>query len=51
MMMMSRTGGRPATPEELHAVELDYSLGHHARTMLRIGPAFVEPIDDDIPTD
>ncbi|PHT66079.1 hypothetical protein T459_30504 [Capsicum annuum] len=35
MMMMTRTGDRPATLEELHAVELDYPLGHHARTIYR----------------
>ncbi|PHU17445.1 hypothetical protein BC332_13140 [Capsicum chinense] len=51
MMMMSKTKGRSATLEELYVVEFDYPLGHHARTMLRIGPNFVEPIDDDIPTD
>ncbi|PHT50258.1 hypothetical protein CQW23_10005 [Capsicum baccatum] len=50
MMMMTRTRGRPATPEELHAVELDYPLGHHARTMLRISLDFVEPIGDGVPT-
>ncbi|PHU30473.1 hypothetical protein BC332_02566 [Capsicum chinense] len=51
MMMLSTTGGRLATPEKLHAVKLDYPLGHHARTMLRIGLDFVEMVDDDIPTD
>ncbi|KAF3619294.1 hypothetical protein FXO38_20822 [Capsicum annuum] len=33
--------GRPATLEELHDVELDYPLGHHARTLLWIGPDFL----------
>lgn len=26
-------------------------LGHHARTLLRIGPEFANPVDDDVPTD
>lgn len=34
--------------EKLYAVELDYPLGHHDKTLLRIGSGFVEPIDDDI---
>ncbi|KAF3620990.1 hypothetical protein FXO38_32040 [Capsicum annuum] len=51
MIMMSRIEGRPATLEELHAVELDYPPSHHARTLLRIGPDYVEPIDNDVPTD
>lgn len=32
-------------------MELDYPLGHHAQTMLRIGPNFDEPLDDDVPMD
>lgn len=43
--------GRLATNEEIHAIELDYPLGYHARILLRIGPAFVEPFDYDVPTD
>lgn len=32
-------------------MELDYPLGHHAKTILRIGDKFNELVDDDIPTD
>lgn len=32
-------------------MNLDYPLGYHTRTLLRIGPEFVEPINDDVPTD
>ncbi|PHT27520.1 hypothetical protein CQW23_32874 [Capsicum baccatum] len=51
IVMMSRIGERPATPEELHVVEIDYLLGHHASTILRIGPDLLEPDDDNVPTD
>lgn len=37
--------------EEICEVELDYPLGHHAKTLLRIGLKFVEPIIDDVSTD
>lgn len=32
-------------------VDLDFPIGHHSRTLLWIGPYFVETIDDDITTD
>ena len=51
MMILSMMRSRPATPEELHVVELDYPLGHYTKNMLRIQPDFVEPVDDNIPTD
>lgn len=38
----------PAIEQEIHVVDLDYPLGHHARTLLRIGLDFVENIDDDV---
>lgn len=44
-------GGRPSTREEIRIVELDYPLGHNARTLLRIGPNFVKLVDDDMPTE
>ncbi|XP_016542316.2 uncharacterized protein LOC107842802 [Capsicum annuum] len=50
-MLQLRVGGRPATNEETYVVELDYPLGHYARILLRIAMEFVEPIDDDVPTD
>lgn len=37
--------------EEIHDVELDYPLEHHARTLLQIGPDFVKPVDNDVPID
>lgn len=36
--------------KEIYVVELDYPFGHHAQTLQRIGPDFVEPVDDDVPT-
>ncbi|KAF3645858.1 hypothetical protein FXO37_20754 [Capsicum annuum] len=50
-MLQLRVGGFPATHEEIQAVEMDYYLGHHARTMLRIGTDFIELVDDDVPTE
>lgn len=49
-MLYMRLGGRATTDEEIHVVDLDYPLGHHAKTLLRIGPEFMEPTDNDIPT-
>lgn len=45
-----RVGYRPITREKIHVIELDYPLDHHAQTLLRIGPNFVELVDDNIPT-
>lgn len=50
-MLQLKIGGLPATQEEVHVVELDYPLGRYTRTMLRIGPKFDKPLDDDVPTD
>lgn len=49
-MLQMRVSGKPITNIEIHKVELDYLLSHHARTLLWIGPEFVYPIDDDVPT-
>lgn len=50
-MLLLRAGvGGLATNEEIHVVELDFPLGHHARTLLRIGPEFIEPVNDDMIT-
>lgn len=35
----------------IHVVELDYPLDHKAQTLLQIGPNFVQPVDNDVPTD
>lgn len=51
LMLQLIVGSRPVTREQIHGVKLDYSLDHYARTLLWIGPNFVEPVDDDIPTD
>lgn len=42
--------GRPTMKEEINVVHLQYRLNDHARMMCRIGPTFVEPIDDDVNT-
>lgn len=36
--------------EEIHAVELGYPLSHHAHNLLWVGPEFVDPVDNDMPT-
>lgn len=43
--------GRLATKEEIYVVKLDYSLSHHAWTLLWIGLEFVEHVYDDVPID
>ncbi|MCD9638649.1 hypothetical protein HAX54_022739, partial [Datura stramonium] len=43
--------GWPTTEEELWQVDRDYPMNEHARAMCRIGPAFVESVDDDVSTD
>lgn len=50
-MLQLKIEGRPTTQQEVRTVELDYPLRPHARTMLRIGLDFDEPLDDDVPTD
>lgn len=44
-------GGRAATREDIHVVEIDCLLGHHTSTLLRIVIVFVEPVDNDVPID
>ncbi|KAF3681343.1 hypothetical protein FXO38_01764 [Capsicum annuum] len=50
-MLHLRIWGIFKTHEELHDVELYYPLCRHARTLLWIEPEFVEPMDNDVPTD
>lgn len=50
-MLRHRIGGRSSTPEKRAEVEAQYPLNDHARALLGLGPQFVEPIDDDIPSD
>ena len=45
-----RIGGRPATQDELTALEVRYPMTESAMFMCREGPAFQEPLDDDEPT-
>lgn len=45
-----RVGGRPTINEKICPVELDYPLSHNAQTLLWIGLKFVEPIEDNVPT-
>lgn len=40
----------PSTHEEIQAIERDYSFSPHASTKLYIGPKFIKPVDDDVPT-
>lgn len=30
---------------------IDYPLCHYAKTILQINPDFIEPVEDDVPTD
>lgn len=41
-------GSRETTTDKICRVELDYPLGHHARTLLQICPNFVEPVEKNI---
>lgn len=50
-MLYLRVQAREATKEKVHAVDLDYPLFYHARTFLRIGLEFIEPVDNNIPID
>lgn len=50
-MLQLKTRGCPATQQEIRAIELDYPLGLHARTMLRTSSDIDKPLDDDIYTD
>lgn len=43
--------GASSNPTGECDIELDNPLRRDAWTMLRIGPDFVDPIDDDVPTD
>ncbi|PHT72851.1 hypothetical protein T459_23636 [Capsicum annuum] len=50
-MLQLWIGERSITNKELCAVGLDYPLGHHARTLLQIGPELVESVNDNVPID
>lgn len=50
-MLQFIVGGRPTVRYKIHVVELDYLLGHHARSLLWIGAYFIEPVDDDVSID
>lgn len=49
-MLQVRVGSRATTKVEIRRVELDYLLGRHTRTSLRIRPDFVEHVEDEILT-
>lgn len=46
-----QTGGHPSTPEKLQDVKVRYPLNTDAKEALGIGLRFVEPMEDDVPTD
>lgn len=50
-MLQLWIGEHLATQQKIRAMELDYLLGHHVKTMLRIGSDFIEPVDDDVSID
>lgn len=50
-ILQLRVREKEATKEEVRIVDLYYPLVHDSKTTLRIGPEFVEPLDDDIPID
>lgn len=37
--------------EQMHQLDYDYLLNEHTWAMYRVGPAFQEPVDDNMPTD
>lgn len=49
--MRYRNGCRASTQEQLYEVESKYLLNGHAKEVLSRGSEFLEPIDDDVPTD
>lgn len=50
-MLRHRTRGRPSTQQKIDEVEARYPLNAHVNAVLGIDPQFMEPIEDDIPTD
>jgi len=50
-MLRHQNGWQASTDEQLGDIERRYPLNAHVKALLGIGPAFHEPVDDDIPTD
>ncbi|KAK4727005.1 hypothetical protein R3W88_031922 [Solanum pinnatisectum] len=50
-MLHHQNSCHTSTDMQLGEVERCYPLNNHAKALLGIGPAFHEPIDNDIPTD
>ncbi|MCE2055497.1 hypothetical protein HAX54_042766 [Datura stramonium] len=44
-------GGRPIIEDELWQLDLDYPSGETPVALCRVGPIFVEPVDDNVPTE
>jgi len=50
-MLCHRNGHRASTQEQLDEIATRYPLNEHDEALLGLGPAFLEPVWDDIPTD
>ncbi|KAG5619932.1 hypothetical protein H5410_005150 [Solanum commersonii] len=50
-MLCHKNGCRVSTEEQLSDIEQRYPLNEHAKAVLGLGPEFLEPIWDDVPTD
>lgn len=50
-MLHHRHSDRPSTEDKLYQVEVQYPLNDYANIVSSIGPGFIEPIKDDMPTD
>ncbi|TMW86980.1 hypothetical protein EJD97_020613 [Solanum chilense] len=49
-MLRHSASGRPLNWSELHEFNRRYLLNVHAEALLGIGPMFVEPFGNDVPT-
>ncbi|KAG5577037.1 hypothetical protein H5410_057171 [Solanum commersonii] len=50
-MLHHRNGCRALTQEQLDEIATKYPLNEHTDALLGLGPAFLEPVWDDVPTD
>ncbi|KAH0768967.1 hypothetical protein KY290_012948 [Solanum tuberosum] len=50
-MLRHRNRCRASSQEQLDKIATKYPLNEHAEALLGLGPAFLEPVWDDVPTD
>lgn len=49
-MLGHQTVGRTSTREELQEIEVQCPLNAHTKVVLHIGPRFIKPVEDHVPT-